>query len=277
MNTFVELKNRYVMNGMLQADEGLHIGTGIPSVDTDAPVIRELGQPFVPGSSLRGAMRSCVERMVWTLWGSGACCSLFNAPAAGNNCWAGDERKRKPIEQGTQEGERLRKQLTEGSGKLCIVCRFFGSTIMAARFKTGDARLTKPQEPSRRDGVGIDRDTETAAEKIKYDFEVLDRGCEFRFQMQVENAESSDLALLYLLIKEMEHGLDVGGKKARGLGRVRLVSYNVEYFDDTWSLSKYLAEGMAKAEKAAFEPRIKDAFDKLVQCGGPTGRPRDGA
>jgi CRISPR/Cas system CSM-associated protein Csm3 (group 7 of RAMP superfamily) len=69
MKTFLELTSRYRLHGVLHADEALHIGTGVPSPETDAPVIREHGQPFLPGSSLRGAMRSTVERIARTLWG----------------------------------------------------------------------------------------------------------------------------------------------------------------------------------------------------------------
>lgn len=269
MNTFIELKNRYVLKCTLQGLEGLHIGTGIPGVDTDAPFIRQGNRPFLPGSSLRGAMRSTMERMVRSLWGPAACCTLFCEPNAGNDCWASDERTRKEIESATPLGADLRRQLADGKGVLCPVCQLFGSTIMAARLKVTDARLKKDQETTRRDGLGIDRDTETAAEKIKYDFEVLDRGCEFDFSLHLENASDTDLALLYILLKELEHGMDVGGKKSRGLGRVVLTAYGVEYFDDRWGLAKFLSEGLAKEERGAFEKRIRGKFDAMVKAGGP--------
>jgi len=268
MNTFIELKNRYVLTGTLKGDEGLHIGTGVPGVDTDAPFIRQGNRPFLPGSSLRGAMRSTVERLVRSLWGPAACCTLFTEPSAGNDCWHGNEDKRKKLEQAGAEGDSLRRDLAEGRGKLCPVCQLFGSTIMAARLKVTDARLKHDQEPVRRDGVGIDRDTETAAEQIKYDFEVLDRGCEFDFSLHLENADDNDLALLYILLKELEQGMDVGGKKSRGLGRVILTDYSVEYFDERWDLAKFLTEGLAKEEKGAFEKRLRGKFEALAKAGG---------
>jgi CRISPR-associated RAMP protein (TIGR02581 family) len=271
MNTFIELKNRYVLKGTLRGEEGLHIGTGVPGVDTDAPFIRQENRPFLPGSSLRGAMRSTVERMVRSLWGPAACCTLFSEPSAGNDCWAGNKKVREKLEQATSEGEGLRRDLAQGKGRLCPVCQLFGSTVMAARLKVTDARLKHDQEPVRRDGVGIDRDTETAADQIKYDFEVLDRGCEFEFSLHLENADDNDLALLYILLKELEHGMDVGGKKSRGLGRVMLTAYNVEYFDARWGLAKFLTEGLAKEEKGAFEKRLRGKFDALVKAGGPNG------
>lgn len=271
MNTFVELKNRYILRCVLLGEEGLHIGTGTPGVNSDAPFIRERARPFLPGSSLRGAMRSTVERLSRSIWGPTACCTLFEEPSAGNECWASDRRKREIIDTATAEGEGLRQQLAAGKGKLCAICQLFGSTIMAARLKVTDAVLEKEQEPVRRDGVGIDRDTETAKEKIKYDFEVLDRGCEFRFSMHVENSDDRDLALLYILLKEMEMGIEVGGKKTRGLGRVRLASYTVEYFDERWGVAKFLVEGMAKEGQKGFEERLKKRFQDLVKAGGLRG------
>jgi len=272
MNTFVELKNRHVLKGTLRGEEGLHIGTGMPGADTDAPFIREGDLPFLPGSSLRGAMRSTLERLVRSLWGPAACCALFCDPEPGNGCWAGNEKIRKQLGQATPEGAALREKLASGHGNLCMVCQLFGSTVMAARLKVTDARLKATKEPVRRDGVGIDRDTETAAPQIKYDFEVLDRGCEFDFALHLENASDDDMALLFVLLKEMERGMDVGGKKARGLGMVKLTSYKVEYFDERWNLSKYLTEGAGKEEQQTFEHLLLGKFNALVRAGGPNGQ-----
>ena len=63
--------------------------------------------------------------------------------------------------------------------------------------------------------------------------------------------------------------MDVGGKKSRGLGRVKLTDYNVEYFDERWDLAKFLTEGLAKEEKGAFEKRLRAKFDALAKSGAP--------
>jgi CRISPR/Cas system CSM-associated protein Csm3 (group 7 of RAMP superfamily) len=57
-----------------------------------------------------------------------------------------------------------------------------------------------------RDGVGIDRDTETAAEGLKYDFEAVPSGTEFEFEMVIENASEAELGVALLGLREFELG-----------------------------------------------------------------------
>ena len=126
----------------------------------------------------------------------------------------------------------------------------------AAKFKNGDAKVIEnAKQPIRRDGVGINRDTGVAEDQIKYDFEVLDSGVSFQTKLYLENADESDFALLYVLLQEWKRGLDFGGKRSRGLGRVVLKSYNVEFFDPFWDhdLRKFLRDGLAKMDNDNFE------------------------
>ncbi len=250
MPGFDKLLNRYVLECELESEAGLHIGTGVPSRTTDAPIIRMGNAPFIPGSSLRGVLRSGVERILATLRPEGKFCIALMPPADG--C----ERE--------LDAEELEAKSDANKLKLCETCRFFGSTAMAARLKVGEALFRKDfsREPVRRDGVGIDRDTETAKDLIKFDFEVLDGRCEFTFCLQLENAERSDFALLYILLKEATHGFDVGGKRSRGLGRVRVKGYSVSYFDPNqqYGLMEFLAGGLKKMPVRSFESLLKDEF-----------------
>src|SRR5438128_1457655 len=75
------LRNRYRVEGNLVAQTGLHIGTGEPSPATDAPVIRTAGAPFLPGSSLKGVMRSAVERLAPNLEPFWSCALIENGSA----------------------------------------------------------------------------------------------------------------------------------------------------------------------------------------------------
>jgi CRISPR/Cas system CSM-associated protein Csm3 (group 7 of RAMP superfamily) len=79
-----------------------------------------------------------------------------------------------------------------------------------------------------RDGVGIDRDTGAARENIKFNYEVLEKGEKgtfFSFRMQIENLGldgPQDLTLLRLALALLQEGLSVGGKRAAGLGQIKL-------------------------------------------------------
>ncbi len=238
MTMFDTLTSRYVLKCTLKSEAGLHIGTGISSPTTDAPFIRQAGSVFLPGSSLRGALRSTVERMTKTLAPGKNLCALFSDSAKG--CMT------------ASTSEEQEAALKAGTLHFCEFCQFFGSTGIASRLKISDALQTSaaPKEPVRRDGVGIDRDTETASDGIKYDFEVLERLVEFSFTIQLENATSTDFALLYLMLKEMEFGFEVGGKRSRGLGRLRLEKYEVSFFDNSadpvYGLRQFLEAGQLK-------------------------------
>jgi CRISPR/Cas system CSM-associated protein Csm3 (group 7 of RAMP superfamily) len=120
------------------------------------------------------------------------------------------------------------------NGGVCDVCALFGSPLVASKLRLEDCRLRSPEQFTIRDGVGIDRDAESARDKLKFNFQALEAGAEFSFFMQVENAGPKDFALLGILLGELTGpGIDVGGKKSRGFGRVRLkADYSVKYFDD---------------------------------------------
>lgn len=206
----LKLENRYVLRCKLTSEAAIHLGTGVASAATDAPILRQNGRPFIPGSSLRGVIRSTVERIMNTL-AEGRCCTLFETGVMSCN-FANEVRRRELEGMSAAELDHEKARLS-----FCPICGLFGSTLMASRFKVSDGLLQEgTRETVVRDGVGIDRDSGTAKEKIKFDFEALDRGCDFEFAIELENADPHDLGLLYIALKEMEHGFDLGGKRSRG-------------------------------------------------------------
>ncbi len=271
---FLALRNRYVIEGYLKFDGGVHVGSGYEAGDSDAGFVRGAfarNKAFVPGSSLRGVMRSTIERIMKAAKPESTCVLFLRGVESHESCftanpdelrkWKADWEKRKvPIAQ--QEADFLELL---GAGGQCDVCKLFGSPNMASKLKIDDCRLKEGGERAIRHGVGIDRDTETAAAKIKYDFETLDGAPRFQLRMQLENADQSDLALMGVLLHEMEHqGIYIGGKKSRGLGRCKLEkSYKVCYFDET-NLTTYLLSGklaeMKDFEKTVLSPGITAYF-----------------
>lgn len=64
---FVDLYGRVLIKGSIKAVTGLHIGRGSEALEiggVDSPIIRDplTNRPYIPGSSLRGKMRSLSEK-----------------------------------------------------------------------------------------------------------------------------------------------------------------------------------------------------------------------
>ncbi len=85
-----------------------------------------------------------------------------------------------------------------------------------------------------RDGVAIDRDSETAKNGAKYDFEVVPSTTVFGLHMVIENATEQDLQLISIGLGEFVSGFGgVGGFRSRGLGACILNDLEIRYLDLT--------------------------------------------
>lgn len=277
MKTFVRLDSRYELTWSLELESGLHVGSGDEGMTgdglrTDAMVARREGKPFIPGSSLKGALRSMVERIMQVVE-PGRCCMLFADPgdlAAVPQCARVGARYKEWESDSNKYEEALRA--ADAEAELCPVCQLFGSTLMAARLKVGDATLNEDAAyvAVRRDGVGIDRDTETAKEKIKYDFEVVEgkgKKLGLTFTMQLENADDWDWALLHIIARGLNGGMEFGGKKTRGMGKVRGALTEVRYFDGTagYGLVEYLCAGnLQNMTPVTAETKMKERFEHVT-------------
>ena len=73
-----------------------------------------------------------------------------------------------------------------------------------------------------RDGVVIDRDSQTAVDGLKYDYEVIPPSSRFNLCIDLENPTDPDLALLGVALFEWHAGSSIGGFTSRGLGRFHL-------------------------------------------------------
>jgi CRISPR-associated RAMP protein (TIGR02581 family) len=268
---------RYFFRGTIHFLTAFHVGApGGIKQGVDNPVLTDVyGNPVIPGSSLKGLIRSCAERSAEIL-GLKACGLFYKTEDKTGCATTGTEGEKKALREKLREKESGKKinenDTTEDvlsflKGKLCDTCWLFGSSFHASRVRFPDPSLISESWTNtldRRDGVGIDRDSGLAVNGVKYDFETVPAGVRYAFKAEGEDLDEKDLALLGAALLEMTNGsLSLGGKKSRGLGRFRLEDLEAAMLDlnITEDFLHFLAGDKEKFHwiKASefFEPYIK--------------------
>lgn len=222
-------KNRLEITGKLTTITALRISAGRSSepIGSDLPVIKDaLNRPFIPGSSFKGAMRSRLESFL-----RGIDEDLAANPANENE-WSITSDAMKNLKEQYKEDSILTHEILE---KTDLVSHLFGSPWLASKFQVRDLTVIDDTwfgQYQERDGVAIDRDTETAADGKLYDFQVVPAGVEFEFKAIVENAEDYELGLLMIGLHQFEtEQIPLGGGSSRGLGVVKLEIEAMNWFD----------------------------------------------
>lgn len=228
------LVRRVVVRGRLVARTGLHIGDGGRSADPtalDDSVIRAPdGNPFIPGSSLKGAVRSFLERLAaaragWLMGEHDGTC----AHAMEQRDWDTWVR-----EQAQGEADRI-------YAALCPACRLLGAPHYAGRLQVRDLPAVPGSGPGHwerpghwrvrlgeRNGVGIHRDTGTAASGVLYDFQVVPPGTAFALELLLENPADAEWHNALVALVALARGdIPLGGKVTRGLGAVALTEVQI--------------------------------------------------
>lgn len=233
------LHNRYVFDGELKMKTGLHIGGGKVTLSyTDSPVVQTPeGLPFIPGSSFKGTLRSTVEKLVASLppdLGLHSCgLPVGEHPEEACPTAHQDEIKKKHRERPNE----IDSIMEEAYNNRCHTCQLFGSPFAAARITVNDLYLINDVWSGTtqiRDGVAIDRDSETAKSGAKYDFEVVPSTTVFGLHLVIENATPQDLQLISIGLGEFMSGFGgVGGFRSRGLGACILDKVEIRYLELT--------------------------------------------
>lgn len=170
---------------------------------------------YLPGSSLKGVLRSHAERIARTLSPAASCNPFKDANDPEAFCGACFEaRKKAKTEQKGLDNPTVYSDS-------CPICRLFGSTWYSGRLATEDAyAIDGAPRPEQRDGVGIDRFTGGAAQGAKFDLEVVTSGT-FITHLHLRNFELWQLGLLGFLVADLKDRLiRVGTGKSRGLGQI---------------------------------------------------------
>ena len=219
--------NRLEITGTLENLTALRIGIGRSNdaIGTDLPVIKDsLGNPLIPGSSFKGALRARLESFLRAIDET-----LAQDPAAlVSEAYTNAVRAHKQTHKDNDAA------LTAALLKLTDpISQVFGSPWLAGKLQMRDLSVTADTwfgQYQERDGVIIDRDTETSGNK--YDFQVVPAGTQFEFMAIIENAHDWELGLLMLGLHQFETAqVPLGGGRSRGLGVVELVITQTRWWD----------------------------------------------
>jgi CRISPR-associated RAMP protein (TIGR02581 family) len=232
---FDTFKNRLELKGTLTTVTALKIGAGrsVEPTDPDVPVIKDaLGHPLIPGSSLKGALRSRLESFL-----RGVNLQFANDPSElSDSLWMNQVKTIKETAAAIKNDRARDIHITDELKKITDKASFlFGCPWLAGKLQIRDLTVQPGNwfgQYQERDGVAINRDTETAADKRKYDFQVVPAGTIFDFHAIVENAEDWELGLLMIGLHQLEtEQIPLGGGRSRGLGVVKLKINDVWWFD----------------------------------------------
>ena len=210
---FDKFQSRLSLKGKVETLTAIRIGAGRSTspISSDLPVVRDAANyPYIPGSSFKGVFRSYIESILRSFTDNKSV--VCNPTNHNEQCITSKEIK--PLQ------EKRDDQLI--LDKTCWVCQLFGSSWYASKLQIRDLHVDTDLwfgQYQQRDGVAIDRDTETAADGMLYDYEVVPAGILFDFQAIVDNAEDWQLGMLYLGLSAFKNGdLTIGGGVAGDWG-----------------------------------------------------------
>ena len=202
-------------------------GRSTEPIGSDLPVVKDaLGQPLIPGSSFKGALRSRLESFLRGI----------NPDLAQDPSELVSTRMNERITAIKAAHKNDDAALTVALDAITDeVSKVFGTPWQASKFQVRDLTV-KPDswfgQYQERDGVSIDRDTETAVDGRLYDFQVVPAGVEFEFRAVLENGEDWELGLLVMGLQQFKRQqIPLGGGNSRGLGVVQLAIDNVMWVD----------------------------------------------
>jgi CRISPR-associated RAMP protein (TIGR02581 family) len=283
-----------ILHGTLACETGMHIGTGeqVAPGASDLPVVKDaVGRPFVPGSSLKGVLRSYAERLVNSLMPVAPddvdrlrnTCTSCILHTESRFCLSTYQKYRDDFSRKRERDEFPSDHaMTDWIRQhTCAVCQFFGSPYLAGRVWVKDAFMTGAAPSLEvRHGVAIDRDRRAAAALLLFDVEVVPPTSTFCVEIRVENADHAELGLLFLILDQLQDGaLRLGGRGTAGMGRVtyarsRIVHLAADHHSDATYCAQLLNYVLGQdpgvlpdTAAAALWRDCKAAFGQWIQRG----------
>lgn len=216
------------VEGILVNETPLRIGTSRETApigaSTDLAVYRVNGLPCIPGSSLKGVLRSHFELL---------------AKSKGfkiHDPWNSEAAK-----------------LEAENRDFCIVCGTFGSTELASHVTVYDAYPLSDVRTFHKTSVSIDREFRGARPDALFKEELVPPRTEWSFKMDIVNIEvfpnpkegDARAELLRTTIENLfDPGLQVGARRTLGYGLIKLSKLNWKVYVTESGELKVKSEGV---------------------------------
>ncbi len=263
-DTKLGLIGKLMLDGEMICETGLHIGAGKGSLDlggADNPVVKDaFGRPYVPGSSLRGKMRSLLEQSAGLVSPSDL------------------------VYLSRRRGQEVRIHQSDEAGD--EICLLFGRNPGRVERVSGDAMEPKTATPARLTAYDapLDLDSITVQMRENLDDELtevksenaIDRvtaqsnartlervpaGAKFRVRLVLDILCAEDRELVATLVQGIRLLEDdaLGGGGSRGSGRVRFSGWKLSWRNKAYYASGEPEQALLEAEdSAALQAGIRD-------------------
>lgn len=169
------------------------------------------GQPVIPGSSLKGAVRSAVESLL----------AERKIPICVPDSSVPKQFSHREEEYARQIGRLPACEGRGGNRKPCPVCQVFGAVDLAARASFMDAKPVGAPKLIERSHVALTRDNRAAAGGKLLQLQAVDAGTRFQGMVRIVNAEDWHIGAVLAGLKTLEL-TGLGGKKSAGYGDVEV-------------------------------------------------------
>src|SRR5215212_3386495 len=248
--TELKLIGKLILEGVMHCETGLHVGAGKGSLEiggSDNPVVKDaFGRPYVPGSSLRGKLRSLLEHS-----------SGLAVPS-------------ELVYLSKRKGQEVRiHQSDRPDDEICLLFgrnpgrmeRVQGETLETtqatpARLAVFDAPLDPesitPQMRENLDDELTEVKSENAIDRITAQanprtLERVPAGARFRVRIVIDILQDGDQKLVPLVVQGLRLMEDsaLGGGGSRGSGRVEFQNIRA-----VWRSRRYYADGAQEEEVA---------------------------
>ena len=249
--TELKLVGKLILEGELECETGLHIGAGKGTLEiggADNPVVKDaFGHPYVPGSSLRGKLRSLLEQSSGMAVPSEL---VYLSKRRGQEV---------RIHQSDRPGDEICLLFGRNPGRME---RVSGDALEAfnatpARLTVCDAPLVvesiTPQMRENLDDELTEVKSENAIDRITSQanprtLERVPAGARFKVRMVLDVLCDEDKALAARLFEGLRLLEDdaLGGGGSRGSGRVRFANLKL-----TWRGRGFYSSGAEEAELAS--------------------------